>query len=129
MTINHVAIWTDQLEELKEFYVKYFQGSSNEKYINSKKGFESYFITFKDGASLELMKRVGMTEQDKNPDKFFSGFTHLAFSVGSEVKVNEFTEQLVKDGFKKLDGPRTTGDGFYESSIVDPDGNILEITV
>lgn len=129
MTINHVAIWTSQLEELKAFYEKYFQGSSNEKYVNTKKGFESYFITFKEGASLELMRRVGMNEQDKDAEKFYSGFTHMAFSVGSKEKVDELTEKMVNDGFKKLDGPRTTGDGFYESSIVDPDGNILEITV
>ena len=117
MHISHIAIWTTRLEELRNFYITYFNGTSNEKYINPKKGFESYFISFDQGfASLEIMQREDIT-------------THFSFSVGSKEAVLELTEQLRKDGFVIESEPRTTGDGYFESAILDPEGNIVEITI
>ncbi len=125
--IEHVALWTLDVERSKAFYIKYFGARSNEKYYNSKKQLETYFLTFDSGARLEIMKRPEV-QQGKN-DGFLSGFTHLAFSLGSKEKVDELTERLVKDGYQKTDGPRTTGDGYYESQVLDPDGNPIELTV
>lgn len=127
MKIEHVAIWTNRLEEMKEFYEKFFDGKSNEKYVNVKKNFESYFITFKSGTRLELMKIAPMKE--KQTPQPLSGYTHVAFSVDSENKVDELTNVIKKEGFKINSEPRRTGDGYYESSFFDPDGNIVELTV
>lgn len=126
MRIEHIALYTNRLEELKEFYTHYFNGKSNNKYINSLKGFESYFITFESGARLELMRQRGIAERNAT---LFTGLIHLAFSVGSKEKVDELTQRLEREGFKKISGPRVTGDGYYESCILDPDGNIVEITI
>ncbi|WPP53124.1 VOC family protein [Catalinimonas niigatensis] len=125
--IEHIALWTQDLERSKEFYIKYFGAKSNDKYHNQKKQLETYFLQFDSGARLEIMKRP---EVHQIADQtFLSGLTHLAFSLGSKEKVDELTETLVNDGYKKMDGPRTTGDGYYESLILDPDGNQIELTV
>lgn len=129
MRIEHVAIWTNDLERLKDFYKIYFKGVSGEKYINTAKNFESYFLTFESGSRLELMKMPTIPETKNDPLKQFTGIIHLAFSVGSKEKVDQLTEKLKLDGFSVLDGPRTTGDGYYESTVLDPDGNRIEITV
>lgn len=124
MQLTHIAIWTNELERAREFYVKYFNGKSNEKYVNPKKGFASYFITFEGGASLEIMQRTDITEERSG---LFIGLAHFAFSVGSKEKVNEMIEMFRKEGYNITGEPRTTGDGFYEGSVEDPDGNIVEV--
>lgn len=129
MKIEHIAIWTKDLERLKKFYEKYFKASSNELYTNQKKKFNSYFLTFDSGIRLEIMQRPDIESAKKSPGKEYYGYAHLAISAGSEEKVNELTEILRNDGFPILDGPRRTGDGYYESVISDPDGNRIEITV
>lgn len=111
---------------MKEFYTHYFNGKPNDKYVNSLKGFESYFITFESGARLELMRQNGIIEHNSNS---FTGLIHLAFSVGSKEKVDKLSQRLQKEGFKIISGPRLTGDGYYESCTMDPDGNIVEITI
>jgi len=124
MQLTHIAIWTNELERAREFYVKYFNGKSNEKYVNPKKGFASYFVTFEGGAALEIMQRMDVTE---GKEGLFIGLAHFAFSVGSKENVDNMIELFRKEGYTILGEPRTTGDGFYEGSISDPDGNIVEI--
>ena len=122
--IDHIAIWVEDLEKMREFYCKYFDGVSNQKYENRVKGFESYFISFNGATRIELMKRKDIEERIY---KEILGLAHLAFKVGSKEKVNELTEILRKDGYKIIGEPRTTGDGYYESVILDPEGNRIEL--
>lgn len=129
MNIEHVAIWTKNLERLKIFYEKYFGAESNDKYINQEKRFKSYFLTFDGGARLELMQRPDINDLDRSDGKEYDGYAHLAISVGSKEKVDQLTEKLNKEGYQIADGPRTTGDGYYESVVLDPDGNRIEITI
>lgn len=128
MKIEHIAIWTENIEQLKEFYETYFGAVSGEKYVNREKRFQSYFLTFHSGARLEIMQRPDIKSIEKYYGEYY-GYAHLAISVESEEEVNKLTGQLMQDGFKILDGPRRTGDGYYESVILDPDGNRIEITV
>lgn len=129
MKIEHLAVWVADLEKMKKFYQTYFQATAGEKYHNSKKQFESYFLSFASGARLELMRRadIATSKQDLHSESI--GLAHVAFSVGSKEKVNLLTEQLRTDGYVVFDGPRTTGDGYYESVVLDPEGNRLEITI
>jgi len=129
MRIEHVAIWTQDLTALKDFYCTWFQAEAGLKYANEVKGFESYFLTFPSGTRLELMRSAVKTEQSPEPAKTPVGYAHIAFSVGSEIRVDALTEQLREAGYTILDGPRRTGDGYYESVVLDPDGNRVEITV
>ena len=129
MHIEHVAIWTRSLEGLKSFYEVYFQARSGDKYVNPDKGFESYFLTFDSGARLELMSMPGILISQNDPPQQFMGLIHLAFSVGSEAEVDALTARLRSHGHHVLDGPRRTGDGYYESTVLDPEGNRIEITV
>lgn len=129
MHIEHLAIWAKDLERLKEFYETYFDATSNSMYINDKKLFRSYFLTFDSGARLELMQRPDIEFKQNSVEKEIYGFAHLAISVGSEESVDQLTKRLQNDGYPVLDGPRRTGDGYYESVVADPDGNRLEITV
>ena len=124
MKIHHIAIWTFRLEELREFYIRYFNGTSNEKYINPKKGFESYFIYFDDGAALELMSRTDVQNTPIEENKL--GLTHCALSFQSKEDVLRTTEQLRSEGYTIAGEPRTSGDGYFESVILDPDGNRVE---
>jgi len=124
MKIHHIAIWTTQLEELKNFYCTYFNGISNQKYVNPVKGFESYFISFDDGASLELMRRADINSRIGD-DRL--GYCHLAFSLTSKESVLKLTEQLRKDGHLVASEPRVTGDGYFESVVLDIDGNRVEL--
>lgn len=124
MKIEHIAIWVEDLEKMRKFYCKYFDGVSNQKYENKVKGFESYFISFDDATRIELMKRKDI---DKREQREILGLVHLAFKVGSKEKVNELTETFRKDGYKIIGEPRTTGDGYYESVILDPEGNRIEL--
>lgn len=124
MQLHHLALWTFRLEELKEFYTRYFGGTSNEKYINPKKGFASYFIYFDDGAALELMSRRDI--QNVPVEENRQGLTHFAFSFPSREEVMRLTEQLRADGYTVAGEPRTSGDGYFESVVLDPDGNRIE---
>ena len=130
MRITHLAIWTNDLERLREFYCNYFGAISNEKYFNPVKQFSSYFLTFEnDGCSIELMNKPHLDHPDNQGLKHETGLAHLSFSVGSKEKVDLMTEQFRKSGHNIIGEPRYTGDGFYESVITDPDGNIVEITI
>ncbi|MGN7514097.1 MAG: VOC family protein [Allomuricauda sp.] len=127
MKIEHIALWTSDLEKMKEFYLNFFELESNEKYYNPKKEFSSYFLSFKKGARIELMHRPDISDFMDNLDAKL-GLTHFAISVGSKNKVDAITETIRKNGFKVIGEPRTTGDGYYESVIADPEGNWIEIT-
>ena len=129
MTLEHVAIWTDQLEVLKDFYVNYFGGVSNQKYTNSSKQFHSYFLTFNSGARLELMSMPGIPENaNDRAIKQHKGIIHLAFGVNTVTEVDQKAVELKAAGFTILSGPRKTGDGYYEFETLDPDNNRLEVT-
>lgn len=124
MHIHHVALWTLRLEELKEFYIRYFNGINNEKYVNPKKGFESYFIYFDNGTLLELMTRTDIQNTPIEENRL--GLTHLAFTFPSEEEIIRFTELMRAEGHTIASEPRISGDGYFESVILDPDGNRLE---
>lgn len=125
MHITHVALWTNQLETMLAFYEKHFDAKANEKYVNPKKSFSSYFLAFASGAQLELMEQPGKVQNEQAA----IGYAHIAISLGNREAVDNKTQELQHAGYQKLDGPRTTGDGFYESTFADPDGNVLELTV
>ena len=129
MHIDHIAIWVKDLEKMRIFYEKYFNGKSNEKYRNEKKQFESYFISFDSGARLELMQMPNIPDLKNNIYEQFTGLTHFAISVGTPDAVNTLTETLNIDGFEIIGQPRWTGDGYYESVILDPEQNRIEITI
>jgi lactoylglutathione lyase len=129
MLIEHIAIWTENLEPMRAFYETYFQGKAGNKYQNNEKQFESFFISFSSGAQLELMSLPGIIDTNDGVDKQFTGYTHMCFSCGSENSVDEMTERLQTDGYQVVRYPRRTGDGYYESVVLDPDGNRIEITV
>ncbi|MBO5209575.1 MAG: VOC family protein [Lachnospiraceae bacterium] len=127
MRIEHIAMYVKDLEKTKEFYMKYFGASANDGYHNVKTDFRSYFLSFENGARLEIMNKPEMIHSDKQLAQ--NGYIHIAFSVGSKEAVDELTETLRKDGYQVISGPRTTGDGYYESCILDMEGNQIEITV
>jgi len=129
MHIEHIAIWTRDLEHLKIFYETYFQASAGGKYVNRDKQFESYFLTFSSGARLELMHMPFIPDSLDDVGAQFMGYIHLAMSVGSKEQVDALTARLRQDGYPVIDGPRHTGDGYYESCVLDPDGNRVEITI
>lgn len=129
MKIDHVALWTTDLEACKSFYENYFNATVGEKYHNPKKGFTSYFLSFEGFVRLEIMHRADVAELRQKLGAEIMGFTHLAISVGSKEQVDAMTELLRKDGFQIIGNPRTTGDGYYESVVLDIEGNRLEITV
>ena len=127
MKIEHIAMYVNELESARDFFVKYLGGVSNDGYHNVKTGFRSFFISFEDGARLEIMNKPSMEDIEKPVNR--TGYIHIAFSVGSIEKVNHLTRRFREDGFEVLSGPRTTGDGYYESCIVGIEGNQIEITV
>ena len=127
MRIEHAAMYVKDLEKAKEFFIKYFGAVPNEGYHNKNTDFRSYFLSFDEGARLEIMTRPSMDDAEKTPAR--TGLIHLAFGVGSEEKVDELTARLKADGYEVLSGPRTTGDGYYESCVVGIEGNQIEITV
>lgn len=129
MTLEHVAIWTDKIEQLKDFYVKYFGGVANSKYTNETKQFQSYFLTFRSGARLELMSMPDIPDNiNDRVVRQHKGIIHLAFGVNSMSEVDQKAIQLKEAGFPILSGPRKTGDGYYEFETLDPDNNRLEVT-
>ena len=127
MKIEHIAMYVNDLERAKDFFVKYFEAKSNDGYHNQKTDFRSYFLTFDDGARLEIMNKPEMSDLSK--DLARTGYVHIAFSVGSKEKVDALTAELKADGYEVISGPRTTGDGYYESCITSIEGNQVEITV
>ena len=127
MKIEHIAMVVNDLEAAKDFFVTYFDGKTNELYHNKITGFQSYFISFDDGARLEIMTKPEMSDTAKDIAR--TGYAHVAFSVGSAEKVDELIAMLKADGYEVLSGPRTTGDGYYESCVVAVEGNQIEITV
>jgi lactoylglutathione lyase len=129
MRISHVAISVRNLETMKAFYERYFDAQANPKYVNERKQFQSYFLRFEAGATLELMQRPDIPSLTREPGQEFLGYAHLALATGSEAAVDALTARLVNDGYQRLDGPRRTGDGYYESVVLDPEGNRIEITV
>ena len=127
MKIEHVALYVNDLEKARDCFIKYFGGKSNDGYHNKTTDFRSYFISFDDGSRLEIMTRPELADTPKEVNR--TGFIHLAFSVGSKEKVDELTARLKNDGYEVLSGPRTTGDGYYESCILGIENNQIEITV
>ena len=127
MKIEHVAMYVNDLEKAKEFFTIYFKGKANDGYHNPNTGFKSYFLTFDDGCRIEIMKKPAMEDPKKTLTR--TGLIHLAFSLGSKENVDQLTNQLKKDGYEVISGPRTTGDGYYESCIVGLEGNQIELTI
>ena len=127
MKIEHVAIYFNDLEGARNFFIKYFGAKSNEIYHNPRTNFQSYFLSFDDGACLEIMNKPEMDDAPKTLNR--TGFIHLAFSVGSKEKVDALTLQLKNDGYEVISEPRVTGDGYYESCVVAFKDNQIEITV
>jgi len=126
MKIEHIAIWTNNLEMLKDYYVKFFKGRSNQKYLNHKTQFESYFISFESGCRLELMTTPDIEEKEYHELKY-KGITHFAFEVESNLEVDLKAKELEVAGFPIIKGPRITGDGYYEFETIDIDGNKIEV--
>ncbi|WP_159517876.1 VOC family protein [Sunxiuqinia indica] len=127
MRISHLAIWTYNLEGMRNFYIHYFDASSSEAYYNHSRDFKSYLIKFDGDCSIELMQMPGIPKTKNDTRKEYTGLVHFAVQTGSKQKVDDLTEQLRNDGFSVVGEARTTGDGFYESTILDPDGNRVEI--
>ena len=128
MRIEHIALWTTDIERCRVFYTSYFGATAGAPYVNTKKGFESVFLSFGEGARIEVMRTTSLAPVELEPGAQRMGLTHLAISVGSERSVDELTERLRAAGYPVLDGPRRTGDGYYESVVLDPDGNRIEVT-
>ena len=122
MKIEHIAMYVKDLEKTKTFFETYLNARANAGYHNPKTDFRSYFLSFDDGARLEIM-------QDSSKVLTQTGYIHIAFSVGSKEKVDELTAKLKEDGYEIISGPRITGDGYYESCVVEIEGNQIEITV
>lgn len=126
MHIEHIAMYVNDIESTKDFFVKYFHATANKGYHNQITNFRSYFLSFDDGARLEIMNKPIMEDDEKTLTR--TGYIHIAFSLGSKEVVNELTERLKNDGFHIISGPRTTGDGYYESCIIGIEGNQIELT-
>lgn len=127
MKIEHIAMYVNDLEQARDFFVKYFGGKSNDGYHNTKTNFRSYLISFDDGARLELMTKPQMNNAEKKRSR--TGYAHIAFSAGSKAQVDKLTQRLQSDGYEVASAPRTTGDGYYESCIIGIEGNQIEITI
>lgn len=127
MKIEHIAMYVNDLGSARDFFIKYFDAKANGGYHNEKTGFRSYFLSFDEGARLEIMNRPRLTDSAKDIDR--TGYIHIAISLGSSEKVDRLTERLRSDGYEVVSGPRTTGDGYYESCIVGFEGNQIELTV
>ncbi len=127
MRIEHIALYVNDLEAAKDFFVRYFQATPGAAYHNPNTDFRSYFLSFDDGARLEIMHRPNMADLDKPLMR--TGYAHVAFSVGSAEAVDALTRQLKSDGYQVVSGPRTTGDGYYESAIIAIEDNQIEITI
>ncbi len=129
MRIEHIAIWVSDLEKTRLFYEKYFSAKAGPRYENPAKAFRSYFLEFASGCRLELMQKTGVTDQQRDFLNPVTGLAHFAVSTGSREAVDRLTEILEQDGYTVAGRPRTTGDGYYESVVLDPEDNVVEITV
>ncbi len=127
MHIEHLAIWSEDIEQLRAFYETYFGATAGQKYTNPRRGFQSYFLAFDGGCRLEIMQMPGIAVEETIEPR--AGLAHFAVSAGSEEAVDALTRRLEQDGCRVSGGPRRTGDGYYESVVLDPDGNRVEITV
>lgn len=127
MKIEHIALYVNDLERAKDFFSRYFHAAAGEKYHNPKTGFQSYFLSFQGECRLEIMSNPQMVNMEKLPAR--TGYAHIALSVGTKETVNSLTEQLRKDGYRIISNPRTTGDGYYESCLIDLEDNQIEITI
>ena len=127
MKIEHVALYVNDLEAARVFFVTWLNGRSNDGYHNKTTDFRSYFITFDDGSRLEIMTKPCLADLNKPLNR--TGYVHIAFSVGNKEKVDELTEKLRSAGYEVVSDPRITGDGYYESCVVAIEGNQIEITV
>lgn len=127
MHIHHIGIWTLDLDRLIRFYTDYFEASARPEYSNPRKGYRSRFLRFRSGATIEIATLNGLPGHLGDTPRV--GYAHLAIATGSVESVDALTERLRKDGYAVVDGPRWTGDGYYESAVLDPDGNRIEITV
>ena len=127
MRIEHIALYVNDLEGAKNFFQTYFDAKANEGYHNLKTDFRSYFLTFADDSRLEIMTKPDLTDSGDLLNRF--GYAHLAFSTGSKEAVDKLTAQMKADGYPVISGPRTTGDGYYESCVLGFEGNVIEITV
>lgn len=127
MRIEHIALYVDNLEATRDFFTTYFNAESNALYHNAKTGFCSYFLSFEDGARLEIMNKPDIADMGNKTSRM--GYAHIAFSVGSDEKVNQLTDELRANGYTVSSESRTTGDGYYESCILDLEGNQIEITI
>lgn len=127
MKLEHVAVWVDDIELMREFYLKYLNVSCNDKYVNPTKNYTSYFLTFNEGgARIELMNRPDVSENDKLR-YMLKGLAHICISTGGKEAVNDLTERFRQDGYTIASEPRTSGDGYYESAVLDPEGNYIEL--
>lgn len=125
MRVEHVAVWTADLERLRDFYVQHFGAKAGPRYDNEARGFSSYFLSWSQGgARLELMTAPNVSA----PDEVLRGWSHLALSLGNEAAVDSAAQTLARAGVRVVDGPRRTGDGYYECVVLDPDGNRIELT-
>ncbi|OJJ22791.1 glyoxalase [marine bacterium AO1-C] len=129
MKIEHIALWVKDLEKMRTFYEQYFGATSNEKYVNTAKQFASYFLSFESGARLEIMHMTSVVPNQNSVEPQAMGLIHFAIATGSKAKVDQLTEELRADGYQVIGEPRTTGDGYYESVVLDPENNRVEITV
>ena len=127
MKIEHIALYVQDLQGAAEFFRTYFGGETSALYHNPHSDFQSVFLRFEDGARLELMTKPGLSDSGNCLDRF--GYAHIALSVGSMEAVDQLTAKLTQAGYHCISGPRTTGDGYYESCIVGFEGNLIEITV
>lgn len=127
MRIEHIALYVNDLESARRFFVKHFGATSNDGYHNPQTDFRSYFLSFDKGARLEIMNKPKMTDLQKEINR--TGYAHIAFSIGSKEKVDTLTAELKADGYEVISGPRTTGDGYYESCIIALEDNQIEITI
>ena len=128
MYIAHLSIWVNDIKKIKTFYERYFGAQESAHYSNTQKKFQSYFLSFSSGARLEIMHRPDISFLARHAEQEFLGYAHLAMAVDSKSAVDALTMRLVTDGIQCLDGPRWTGDGYYESVVLDPEGNRIEIT-
>lgn len=128
MRVEHVALWVRDLEAQAAFYARHFQAEAGPRYHNPATGFESRFLSFDSGARLELMRMASVAPTPEQGRGLAQGWAHLAISVGDRAEVDALTARMADEGVPVLDGPRTTGDGYYESVVLDPEGNRLEIT-
>ena len=127
MHIEHIALYVTDLEAARAFFVRYFGAVPNDGYHNPRTDFRSYFLTFDGGARLELMTKPALDDPAKPANR--TGYAHIAFSLGSKEAVDALTARLRADGYAVESGPRTTGDGYYESCICAMEDNRVEITV